>query len=182
MFVGIAGPICAGKRTTAEYLVAQHGFTRLRLRLGANAHDALGTTCPDQDVHGLSNGLKMLSVTADGNGDVWFSSMADMAEFVTKRWQEHFVTVDIRTEADLQVIEKRPFFLLISVDAPVTVRWNRFHIRFSSPCFQAVNDEADVFSSGNQYLRSNNSSRTLIQTFMHPTASCLSFNAPKSGS
>ena len=145
MFIGIAGPMCAGKRTIADYLIAQHGFSRLRLRhvhttsAGNNNRDALaavetpGTTAPGDDhdkaVNGLSNGVKDLAVNGDGKGDVWFESMVEMTEFVTKRWREHFVTVDIWTQEDLEVVAKRPFFLLISVDAPITVRWNRFNKR-----------------------------------------------------
>jgi len=145
MFIGIAGPICAGKRTIAEYLIAQHGFSRLHLRhphttsAGNNNDDAPGgaetpdTTSPDEDqdpaTSAVSGGIKNLAVNGDGTGDVWFESMVEMTEFVTKRWRDHFVTVDIWTQEDLEVIAKRPFFLLISVDAPITVRWNRFNKR-----------------------------------------------------
>ena len=141
MFIGIAGPICAGKRTIADYLIAQHGFSRLHLRHvhttsagNNNDDDALGgvetpgTTPPDEDeaVSGVSNGIENLAVNGHGTGDVWFESMVEMTEFVTKRWRDHFVTVDIWTQEDLEVVAKRPFFLLISVDAPITIRWNRF--------------------------------------------------------
>jgi dCMP deaminase len=132
MFIGIAGPICAGKRSIATFLIHNHGFTRLRLRHphrspnGDDALDALDT--PDDAVNGLANGVGGMHVA-----DVWFESMGEMAEFVTKRWREHFVTVDIWTEEDLEVIAKRPFFLLISVDAPITVRWNRFNKRSLPP-------------------------------------------------
>jgi dCMP deaminase len=128
MFIGIAGPICAGKRSIAAFLIHNHGFTCLRLchphrtPTGDSALDALDA--PDDAVNGCANGVGAMDVA-----DVWFESMAEMAEFVTKRWREHFVTVDIWTEDDLEVIAKRPFFLLISVDAPVTVRWNRFNKR-----------------------------------------------------
>jgi dCMP deaminase len=128
MFIGIAGPICAGKRSIAAFLIHNHGFTRLRLRhshrtpAGDEALDALDT--PDDAVNGIANGVAGMDVAG-----VWFESMGEMADFVTKRWREHFVTVDIWTEDDLAVIAKRPFFLLISVDAPIIVRWSRFNKR-----------------------------------------------------
>jgi dCMP deaminase len=59
--------------------------------------------------------------------------MGEMVDYVTKRWRENFVTVDIWTEEDLEIIVKRPFFLLISVDAPISSRWKRFNERFSPP-------------------------------------------------
>ena len=48
---------------------------------------------------------------------------------MTKRWQERWVTTDIWDEGILDVLSRRPFFLLISVDAPVSLRWERFKNR-----------------------------------------------------
>ncbi|KAF4989760.1 hypothetical protein FGRMN_8911 [Fusarium graminum] len=58
-----------------------------------------------------------------------FSTAEELLDFVTKRWRSRFVTTDIPTEAVLDVFLRRPFFLLISVDAPLTVRWRRFQNR-----------------------------------------------------
>ena len=124
MFIGIAGPICSGKRTIANFLVTNHDFTRLRLRRDKISITGESETTPVDDIHNLSNGIKSL-----GNEDVWFESMGEMVDFVTKRWRENFVTVDIWTEEDLEIVIKRPFFLLICVDAPITVRWKRFYER-----------------------------------------------------
>lgn len=138
MFIGIAGPICSGKRTIANFLISNHHFTRLRLRnvddkssSNDNEFDALNTPAPTpliDDIHKLSNGIQ--KVLVDNNRDIWFESMAEMVDYVTKRWRQNFVTVDIWTEKDLEIVVKRPFFLLVSVDAPVTVRWKRFNERF----------------------------------------------------
>jgi dCMP deaminase len=135
MFIGIAGPICSGKRTIANFLISNHDFTRLRLRqvndnTPSNLEFDTSTpvpTPPAEEPNPLSNGIKTLQI--NGNGDVWFDTMSDMTEYVTKRWRENFVTVDIWKEEDLEIISKRPFFLLISVDAPITIRWNRFNER-----------------------------------------------------
>jgi dCMP deaminase len=128
MFIGIAGPICSGKRTIAEYLIQHHNFTRLRLHhpsaTGLSSIE-LGTPAQTPDeVQKLSNGLQSL-----GEHEVWFETMGEMVDFVTKRWKENFVTVDIWNEVDLELAIKRPFFLLISVDAPITIRWKRFQER-----------------------------------------------------
>jgi dCMP deaminase len=39
------------------------------------------------------------------------------------------VTTDISSEPVLDVFARRPFFMLVSVDAPLTVRWQRFQRR-----------------------------------------------------
>jgi dCMP deaminase len=58
-----------------------------------------------------------------------FSNVEALLEYVTTRWREHFVTTDIWDEPTLEALIKRPFFLLISVDAPVSMRWKRFKER-----------------------------------------------------
>jgi dCMP deaminase len=58
-----------------------------------------------------------------------FTSTEDLLDFVTKRWRERWVTTDIHTESILDKLLRRPFFILVSVDAPVSVRWKRFQAR-----------------------------------------------------
>lgn len=55
----------------------------------------------------------------------FFATSEDLVEFVTKRWQARFVTTDISSEAVLDAFVRRPFFMLVSVDAPLTTRWQR---------------------------------------------------------
>jgi dCMP deaminase len=62
-----------------------------------------------------------------------FTTPEDLLDFVTKRWRSRFVTTDVPTEVVLDVFIRRPFFLLLSVDAPLTVRWRRFQHRAKQP-------------------------------------------------
>lgn len=48
---------------------------------------------------------------------------------MTLRWRQRFVTTAVRSEAELDLYQRRPFFLLVSVDAPLTVRWTRYRAR-----------------------------------------------------
>jgi dCMP deaminase len=59
-----------------------------------------------------------------------FPDVDKLLDFVTLRWQERWVTTDILDEHVVDVLLRRPFFLLVSVDAPVTVRWQRFKNRY----------------------------------------------------
>jgi dCMP deaminase len=52
-----------------------------------------------------------------------------LLDFVTLRWRERWVTTDIWDDRVVDALLRRPFFLLISVDAPVSVRWQRFKDR-----------------------------------------------------
>lgn len=101
MFIGLCGGICSGKRTVAQYLVDHHDFTHLYI-------DETGDTT---------------------DGQFTFSTVDDLLEYVTSRWQQRWVTTDIYSEAVLDLLVRRPFFILVSVDAPVSVRWKRFKQR-----------------------------------------------------
>ena len=59
-------------------------------------------------------------------GKHFFVNADELLDFVTKRWQELWVTCDIWDENVLEIMLRRPFFLLVSVDAPVSLRWKRY--------------------------------------------------------
>ncbi|KAL2159714.1 hypothetical protein VTH06DRAFT_2283, partial [Thermothelomyces fergusii] len=127
MFIGICGSICAGKHTIARYLVDHHGFTQLHLHLR-----------PDQGAQQISDDETPARYRGNDNRSTirptqtyqmsqpyHFSRPDDLLDFVTKHWRGRWVTTDVPSESVLDQYARRPFFLLISVDAPVTVRWQR---------------------------------------------------------
>ena len=58
-----------------------------------------------------------------------FKTTELLLAFVTKRWRERWVITDIWDITTLDLLLQRPFFLLVSVDAPVSLRWQRFRDR-----------------------------------------------------
>lgn len=54
-----------------------------------------------------------------------FLSHAQLLDHVTRNWRSNFVTLDLDTRIVLEKFSKRPFFLLISVDAPLLERYRR---------------------------------------------------------
>lgn len=54
-----------------------------------------------------------------------FTSPTDMLNYVTLNWRDNFVTVDLSTRDLVEKFTRRPFFMLINVDAPVLVRYSR---------------------------------------------------------
>jgi hypothetical protein len=56
---------------------------------------------------------------------LWFASAAELFEHVTLNWRSNFVTRDLRTERMIQMFIKRPFFMLVSVDGPISDRFRR---------------------------------------------------------
>lgn len=61
-----------------------------------------------------------------------FPNVDTLLEFVTLRWKENWVTTDIWDGEVVDALLRRPFFLLVSVDAPVSVRWQRFKDRYAA--------------------------------------------------
>jgi dCMP deaminase len=64
-----------------------------------------------------------------GTRGLTFWDIDALIDFVTKRWREHWVLTDIYDDATLESLLRRPFFMLISVDAPLTLRFQRFSDR-----------------------------------------------------
>jgi dCMP deaminase len=137
MLIGICGSICAGKHTTAEYLVQNHGFLRLHLpqttQIKPSSSLNNGNTQPSPDFE--LDRLRLLPSVTDqlGTRGLSFPVVDSLLEFVTKRWREHWVLTDINDEATLEALLRRPFFLLVNVDAPVGVRFERFRQRYVFP-------------------------------------------------
>lgn len=150
--------ICAGKKTVARYLAEHHGFTHLYLQTPTDSSIARptsssGPSAPEKSRSDLSpppkafsgalsssalttkNGLNesdsetSFALRPSSNPAHVFTTPEDLLDFVTKRWRSRFVITDVHTEAVLDVFIRRPFFLLLSVDAPLTVRWRRFQQR-----------------------------------------------------
>ncbi|RMZ82232.1 hypothetical protein DV738_g1773, partial [Chaetothyriales sp. CBS 135597] len=92
MLIGICGSICAGKHTTAEYLVQQHGFLRLHL---PSLIPLAGPKTDDE--------RRLLPSVTDEKGTrgLTFPDVNAMLDFVTKRWREHWVLTDIYDETTL---------------------------------------------------------------------------------
>jgi dCMP deaminase len=54
-----------------------------------------------------------------------FPSPPDLLEYVTERWEDNFVTDDLKTKELVEYFLKRPFFMLVSVDTPLMQRYYR---------------------------------------------------------
>ncbi|KAI6248370.1 Deoxycytidylate deaminase [Erysiphe necator] len=121
MLIGLCGGICSGKSTIADYLMTHHSFKRLYLR---------STTLPEN--------TSDLSKISKDKTEYTFDASDDLLLFVTKRWREKWVTTDIHNQNILESFLRRPFFILISVDAPICLRWNRWKAR------QKQNSEKDL--------------------------------------
>lgn len=58
-----------------------------------------------------------------------FSDIESLLKFITKQWKQLWVTTDIWNEGILESLLRRPSFILVSIDAPVSLRWKRLRDR-----------------------------------------------------
>ncbi|TKX21484.1 deoxycytidylate deaminase [Elsinoe australis] len=119
MLIGICGGLCAGKNSVAEYLIAQHGFTPLAIGRPAST-PSVEKSASDTTLR--SSSPKPLS----------FPTPEALRDHVTSSWTSNFVTTSIWSQHILDVLSGRPFFILISVSAPISIRWTRFRNRCGS--------------------------------------------------
>ncbi|KAJ5585353.1 Cytidine deaminase [Penicillium hispanicum] len=134
MLIGLCGGICAGKHAIAEYLIQHQGFQLLELASKPVYHLA---DEPDDDLRLQASEVKK---NGEPQSEFVFDSADLLLDFVTKRWQERWVTTDIADGGTLDKFTLRPFFLLVSVDAPVSLRWKRF----SDRCWRRQLDPPDL--------------------------------------
>ena len=87
------------------------------LQMTSPPTSALPSPAPDSDFHGTRP------------RPLVFSSPASMLKHVTRHWQADFVTVDLRTRGQLEPFTTRPFVLVVSIDAPLLIRFRRYVIR-----------------------------------------------------
>lgn len=75
--------------------------------------------------HGISTNTVPRDTSRRHGDTIWFSSADEMLDHCTRRWREKFVTMDLYHKGALEEFNIRPFFLLVSVDAPLMTRFER---------------------------------------------------------
>lgn len=67
----------------------------------------------------------MLSPSPHHSHPLTFASPEELLNHVTRNWRKNFVTVDLTSDPLVTLFAKRPFFLLVNVDAPLLQRYRR---------------------------------------------------------
>ncbi|KAL7414264.1 cytidine deaminase-like protein [Mrakia frigida] len=113
MFIALVGLPLSGKDAIADWLVKNKDFTRVSI---------------DQDDQPIAS-----SSTSPSSPPLAFPSALSLLNNATKSWRTNLVTTDLQTTDDLEEFLKRPFFLLVGVEAGALVRWDRFPASPSPP-------------------------------------------------
>ncbi|KAI1317831.1 Deoxycytidine monophosphate (dCMP) deaminase [Mortierella claussenii] len=176
MFIGIVGPTCSGKHEIMNLLASSYGFTRLFLTTtspvggaglkthnGHNSNIARGISNIHTN-HTVLNGRRS-SRSCRRPEDQEFATLEAMLYYVTLNWMGHFVTCDIHTVQGISVLRKRPFFLLLSVESPMMMRYRRCIARSQKQGLEAPTLEEFVTMTDNSlYTTPMQSTPTLSST------------------
>ncbi|KAJ2781039.1 Deoxycytidine monophosphate (dCMP) deaminase [Coemansia interrupta] len=120
------GSKSSGKEEVANYLVRYRGFTRIHLA-------------------GLS---KTKADTANNSSaevtELTFKSAKKILEYITPRWRTNYVTTDVASPIDLYLLWKRPFVLVVGIDAPTGIRYRRYCAKLEASVEQQLSLEQFV--------------------------------------
>lgn len=100
MLIAILGLPQAGKATLVQHLVQEHAFT----------HVVISTQPPP-----VSSSTPALH----------FRTSSAFLDYATRNWREDYVTTHLRNKLKLVEFAKRPFVVIVGVEAPLRVRWKR---------------------------------------------------------
>lgn len=143
MIIGVSGTLGAGKTEIARYLSFQ-GFKFIDFKREYNL-------IPNVENLKLNHSESSIIADRELKPEILFESLEDLIDHVTRNWLTNFVLTDITTMAELDQLSKRPFFLHISIDAPLKIRYQRHKAHYPQLTFtefietsdsQAYNQEA----------------------------------------
>lgn len=153
MFIAIIGTRSAGKSTVQDYLIDRKRFQAVRLHKKDVANiteqsDSDSTNSGESDMllmdeptpNPLDHRLSFLSMVSPPQSTLpspmsggspqreqplYFSTSSDMLEHATRNWRMNFVTIDLDTQESLEQFVRRPFVMVVNVDAPILLRFER---------------------------------------------------------
>ncbi|KAK9481131.1 cytidine deaminase-like protein [Lipomyces japonicus] len=162
MLIGICGTSYSGQDEVAKYLILQ-GFKRLRVRRNPQNIETDQILSIDND-NDKKIKLPPTPVIIDEEIEE-FNSTEQLLEFVTAWWQEKFLITHISDLKSHELLASRPFFLLLSVQASLTVRYDRYLRQVTSPQLKPISlDEFMTTSDTELYDRSAELARLMSKS------------------
>lgn len=120
MIIGLTGSYCSGKDTVADYIVKNNGFTHFSLS------DEIRLLMKEQGIEPTrENLIKFGTQLRKDNGN------AVLAKSVAKKFEEskNYCITSIRHSQEVNFFKTIKNFVLINVDAPQQIRFDRMQHR-----------------------------------------------------
>ncbi|WVR05024.1 hypothetical protein IAU60_002036 [Kwoniella sp. DSM 27419] len=179
MFIAIIGTPSSGKKTLLQYLERKHGFKQVRLeRAAAVQGSAISGAELDERINELTMsststpGVDIPASSPLGSDTLTFGTVSDLLDYATRNWLSCLVTTDLTNYNDIEPFVKRPSFLCVSVDGPLSVRYARERANNGSPSTQSLTleefvDAHDTLLNG-PLPTSSTSSTSISSIAQHP--------------
>ena len=94
--------------------------------------------------------------TTEHPSTITFSTITDLLDWATTNWQGNYVTTSIHDAHIVESLSRRPFFILVHVEAPISLRWHRFkarcaHATLTPPTLEqfVLRNDAHLYASPN---------------------------------
>ncbi|MCL2145517.1 MAG: AAA family ATPase [Endomicrobia bacterium] len=120
MIIGLTGSYCSGKDTAADYIVEKHGFTHYSLS------DIIRESMKEEGIEPTRENLIVFGTNLraqNGNGVLAKKAMSKMQD------NQNYCITSIRHPDEINEFRNRKDFILINVDAPQNVRFERMRKR-----------------------------------------------------
>jgi len=195
MFIAIVGTRFSGKSFIEDFLISCKGFTLVRLsgQLIEDGERPISISLPDDisvkmrpfydNENAHFRQLSFLSLSPTGSPaptirksdtQLFFSNPHEMLDYVTRRWQDNFVTSDLHSREHIEMFVKRPFFLLLTVDAPLYDRYRRSNGSHASLEEFVHEDDHIVFGDRSRMSSSLHDLRDLVDVQINNSFQTLS--------
>lgn len=159
MFIAVSGTLSAGKSEVVRYLSFQ-GFTQVSIK----AHGENGSASNGHAENG-TNGSKSKKPLSEQGLEI-FVSFDALLDHVTENWRSNYVLSHIDDVGMLKALQKRPFFLHISIDAPLNLRFQRHQLKLGENALsleQFIGQSDDLlFNASNPLLEINNQAQIKV--------------------
>lgn len=164
MLIGISGTSSSGKTEVARYLTFQ-GFALISIE--EKSANSTKNCSINGTINGPTNGtINGAAKDENGSAGVYtssmdakaFGSLDELVDHVTFNWRQNFVLNGIDQIDTLLALQKRPFFLHISIDAPIKLRYQRYKLKHQ--CQISISEfidncDADLFGVTNPLVKIN---------------------------
>lgn len=158
VLIGVVGQKFSGVKTFVDHLIETQGF-RL-LQISATASDPVveeGDDDFDKDAVGIRKSQPLI-----------FHSFTDAIQFATGKWREKFLVCDLHAYPDFEIAFKRPFFVLVCIQAPISVRYLRRNIKYGSDDLTLSDLKlGEVADGGGKTKATFESSNLSLETFLN---------------
>ncbi|CAK9436770.1 uncharacterized protein LODBEIA_P12920 [Lodderomyces beijingensis] len=161
MLVGISGTLSSGKTEVARYLTFQ-GFKVISYLPSAELEENHVACTPESEE--VNQEMVQLAIRDYSRMENYktFKELGDLVDFVTVNWRDNYVITHINDLTMLKALQKRPFFLHISIDAPIYVRYKRSRQYHKTLDQFVMENDAALFNAKSSLLEINNQAQVKI--------------------